>query len=182
MKVFLVFTIVSLLAIAPVSAPSVDAQENLEQAARNCAQIKKKSKRLKCYDALFRDADDTDDAGDDDDHNLARKAPQAAVDAAPGKKEPSREDAFGAPKQKEQKDEKLKSIKTTLDSFTVYRSGKARLRLANGQIWDTKEEIPSYLLKIGTAVEIKRGALKSYRAIFKGSKASFGVRRYVRKK
>ncbi len=94
---------------APVSAD--DDSDAAHKAAKECATIQKKSKRLACYDALFREQKGEKTEEDRKENRELDRTPDAVVTKEPQ----SQEDAFGAPKK--QDEEELQSIESAVKAY-----------------------------------------------------------------
>ena len=94
----------------------------------------------------------------------AVKTPQAVSPAVAPKPALSAEQQFG---KNVVADKNLKSITSNIKSAQTSRSGKMRVTLENGQVWQQLNsdnfKITPARLRRQTSVEIKRGALGSYR-------------------
>lgn len=161
-RILAAYAAIALAAVVPVTADDSDTGETTTREAQKCAMVKKATKRLACYDALFIETFAAD-------QEVER--PDRAVSTP--------EDNFGV--QTRVEDREPQSIESTLTSFKVGRSGGASLTLSNGQTWTTREKIPSFVLKKGAIVVIKRGVLNSYRMTLNGKNRAYRVKRFVAK-
>lgn len=162
-------------------------QNNELESVEKCREITDDADRLACYDSAFENMASLKDTRSQK-KDLERALKEANKRAEKAEKElrkqqgqqddpaASQEDRFGAPLEQGT----LTVIESTIVDFRHSRSGKARIRLENGQIWDTKEKVPAHALKKGIVVRIKRGAIRSFRMTFIDRGVTVRASRYVK--
>lgn len=143
-----------LLAAAVAAASPVDAGE--------CAPITDDSRRLACYDSLFRAPARSATIADHPQPSPASTSAPAAVAAAP------LEQDFGLTDlQRAERDgprDTLDEIRAVVTEIYESRVGKPSYMLDNGQRWRQVEATDRPMLKVGAVVVIRAAAFGSFMA------------------
>ncbi|WP_417319254.1 hypothetical protein [Emcibacter sp.] len=155
----------SFVAVVFMGALPVQAEaSSLENQIKKCRAIESDSARLACYDALGR-------------ASTAVAVPDKAVEPVV----PRAEQNFGAEKvEKKATDskEELSSITATVTKVVWSPRKQFAVYLDNGQIWMQKDNQRVNLPDEDFTVEIKKGALGSYKMTVPGRKSFIRVVRY----
>ncbi len=104
----------------------------------------------------------------------ARAAAEAETAAAAAKQ---RELAFGDAKASAVAEERLESITSQIEEIFIDARKQPLFLLENGQMWRQTDGLPLVLARTGMDVEIRRGALGSFRMTVPRTKTTISVRR-----
>jgi hypothetical protein len=177
MKRLTFFTAVSLAAL---SSTTLQAQ-NLD-ALKACARISNETARLNCYDdaVIAIDAALAAEIAARKQEMLARQAEEKRL--AEAKAAQDKVNSFGAnnlppEKQPETKIEAPDILDARIEVASYDPYGNLVALLDNGQTWVQTETLTMPKIKIGDTVQIKRGALGSYRMIIPRMNRAFPVKR-----
>ena len=151
-------TIVFLLSINSLSAK-----------VEECVKIKDDTARLECFDSLFLDKKDIDEANE----VIIEKEEKQIIE-----NESYEQTNFGLSIKQRQKDteEELK-INSKILSVSQKLNFQLVIILENGQIWQSVEKIRDIRLRDGFEVEITEGFLSGYTLRVPGKKIKIRVRR-----
>ena len=151
-------TIVFLLSINSLSAK-----------VEECVKIKEDTARLECFDSLFLDKKDIDEANE----VIIEKEEKQIIE-----NESYEQTNFGLSIKQRQKDteEELK-INSKILSVSQKLNFQLVIILENGQIWQSVEKIRDIRLRDGFEVEITEGFLSGYTLRVPGKKIKIRVRR-----
>ena len=151
-------TIVFLLSINSLSAK-----------VEECVKIKDDTARLECFDSLFLDKKDIDEANE----VIIEKEEKRIIE-----NESYEQTNFGLSIKQRQKDteEELK-INSKILSVSQKLNFQLVIILENGQIWQSVEKIRDIRLRDGFEVEITEGFLSGYTLRVPGKKIKIRVRR-----
>ena len=151
-------TIVFLLSINSLSAK-----------VEECVKIKEDTARLECFDSLFLDKKDIDEANE----VIIEKEEKQIIE-----NESYEQKNFGLSIKQRQKDteEELK-INSKILSVSQKLNFQLIIILENGQIWQSVEKIRDIRLRDGFEVEITEGFLSGYTLRVPGKKIKIRVRR-----
>ena len=151
-------TIVFLLSINSLSAK-----------VEECVKIKDDTARLECFDSLFLDKKDIDEANE----VIIEKEEKQIIE-----NESYEQKNFGLSIKQRQKDteEELK-INSKILSVSQKLNFQLVIILENGQIWQSVEKIRDIRLRDGFEVEITEGFLSGYTLRVPGKKIKIRVRR-----
>ena len=151
-------TIVFLLSINSLSAK-----------VEECVKIKEDTARLECFDSLFLDKKDIDEANE----VIIEKEEKQIIE-----NESYEQKNFGLSIKQRQKDteEELK-INSKILSVSQKLNFQLVIILENGQIWQSVEKIRDIRLRDGFEVEITEGFLSGYTLRVPGKKIKIRVRR-----
>ena len=151
-------TIVFLLSINSLSAK-----------VEECVKIKDDTARLECFDSLFLDKKDIDEANE----VIIDKVDKQIIE-----NESYEQKNFGLSIKQRQKDteEELK-INSKILSVSQKLNFQLVIILENGQIWQSVEKIRDIRLRDGFEVEITEGFLSGYTLRVPGKKIKIRVRR-----
>ena len=151
-------TIVFLLSINSLSAK-----------VEECVKIKDDTARLECFDSLFLDKKDIDEANE----VIIEKEDKQIIE-----NESYEQKNFGLSIKQRQKDteEELK-INSKILSVSQKLNFQLVIILENGQIWQSVEKIRDIRLRDGFEVEITEGFLSGYTLRVPGKKIKIRVRR-----
>ena len=151
-------TIVFLLSINSLSAK-----------VEECVKIKEDTARLECFDSLFLDKKDIDEANE----VIIEKEDKQIIE-----NESYEQKNFGLSIKQRQKDteEELK-INSKILSVSQKLNSQLVIILENGQIWQSVEKIRDIRLRDGFEVEITEGFLSGYTLRVPGKKIKIRVRR-----
>ena len=156
MKYFL--TIVFLLSINSLSAK-----------VEECVKIKEDTARLECFDSLFLDKKDIDEANE----VIIEKEEKQIIE-----NESYEQKNFGLSIKQRQKDSKEElKINSKILSVSQKLNFQLVIILENGQIWQSVEKIRDIRLRDGFEVEITEGFLSGYTLRVPGKKIKIRVRR-----
>ena len=151
-------TIVFLLSINSLSAK-----------VEECVKIKDDTARLECFDSLFLDKKDIDEANE----VIIEKEEKQIIE-----NESYEQKNFGLSIKQRQKDteEELK-INSKILSVSQKLNFQLVIILENGQIWQSVEKIRDIRLRDGFEIEITEGFLSGYTLRVPGKKIKIRVRR-----
>ena len=150
--------LLGLPAVAAAQAP---------KALLDCTAILNDSERLACYDAAVKTfSAEARSVSETREAQAARLAAAAAAATAAQKA-----DSFGREgvKGSGRSDGRIESVDSVLKEVLTDSVGKSVFILENGQIWRQADGFRLPNARAGAAVEIRRGAMGSYRLMVKGS-------------
>tara|TARA_B100000401_G_scaffold148101_1_gene98512 strand:- start:108 stop:584 length:477 start_codon:yes stop_codon:yes gene_type:complete len=151
-------TIVFLLSINSLSAK-----------VEECVKIKEDTARLECFDSLFLDKKDIDEANE----VIIEKEEKQIIE-----NESYEQKNFGLSIKQRQKDSKEElKINSKILSVSQKLNFQLIIILENGQIWQSVEKIRDIRLRDGFEVEITEGFLSGYTLRVPGKKIKIRVRR-----
>ena len=151
-------TIVFLLSINSLSAK-----------VEECVKIKDDTARLECFDSLFLDNKDIDEANE----VIIEKEDKQIIE-----NESYEQKNFGLSIKQRQKDSKEElKINSKILSVSQKLNFQLVIILENGQIWQSVEKIRDIRLRDGFEVEITEGFLSGYTLRVPGKKIKIRVRR-----
>ena len=151
-------TIVFLLSINSLSAK-----------VEECVKIKDDTARLECFDSLFLDKKDIDEANE----VIIEKEDKQIIE-----NESYEQKNFGLYIKQRQKDSKEElKINSKILSVSQKLNFQLVIILENGQIWQSVEKIRDIRLRDGFEVEITEGFLSGYTLRVPGKKIKIRVRR-----
>jgi len=151
-------TIVFLLSINSLSAK-----------VEECVKIKDDTARLECFDSLFLDKKDIDEANE----VIIEKEEKQIIE-----NESYEQKNFGLSIKQRQKDSKEElKINSKILSVSQKLNFQLVIILENGQIWQSVEKIRDIRLRDGFEVEITEGFLSGYTLRVPGKKIKIRVRR-----
>ena len=151
-------TIVFLLSINSLSAK-----------VEECVKIKEDTARLECFDSLFLDKKDIDEANE----VIIEKEEKQIIE-----NESYEQKNFGLSIKQRQKDSKEElKINSKILSVSQKLNFQLVIILENGQIWQSVEKIRDIRLRDGFEVEITEGFLSGYTLRVPGKKIKIRVRR-----
>ena len=151
-------TIVFLLSINSLSAK-----------VEECVKIKDDTARLECFDSLFLDKKDIDEANE----VIIEKEDKQIIE-----NESYEQKNFGLSIKQRQKDSKEElKINSKILSVSQKLNFQLVIILENGQIWQSVEKIRDIRLRDGFEVEITEGFLSGYTLRVPGKKIKIRVRR-----
>jgi hypothetical protein len=160
------------LALAPATAAE------LPPAVLACASEVQDAARLACYDSAVKAASAEARRRVEAREVEGRKAAEAAAAAAAAaavaaeaSAEEARKAAFGKPRD----ESAVAGLTAVIQEVLRDATGKAVFVLDNGQIWRQADGFSLPSAKVGVAVELKRGALGSYRLVPANSNRSVQV-------
>jgi hypothetical protein len=168
------------ISLAALSGTALQAQ-NLD-ALKACARISSEPERLNCYDnaVIAIDAALATEIAARKQEMLARQAEEKRL--AEAKAVQNKVDSFGASnlppaRQPENRAETSDILDAKIEVASTDAFGNLVALLDNGQTWIQIETITLPRIKAGDAVQIKRGALGSYRMVILRMSRGFPVKR-----
>lgn len=143
----------SLALLPPLAAAAAGGPKS----PRDCSQIPDREQRLACFDSFYPKGSQAP---------LPVLASTAARDAADGV---AAEHLFGlndevrrARGERIEADAAPAQIQSALAGFEPLGPGRLRLTLANGQVWDQVEAVPSFQPRAGDPITVRQASLGSY--------------------
>lgn len=140
-----------------LSASAQAAEEQMVERVAKCRSITTAAERLACFDR----------AAESVDPSVARSESERAFADAEDTPEEfgTRGSAIAKKRAEEQKAQSpdVTAIEGVVTALTRAPHGEWVVTLNNGQVWRQKQAQTTFVLKVGEAVSIKRGALGSYR-------------------
>lgn len=133
-----------------------------------CARLSNEAERLACYDAAIAASDSVIAAEIAARKREAMLREAEAKRAAEAKAAQTKVDSFGAnnlppSRQPEKMSDTPDKLTAKIESLSYNQLGYLSVRLDNGQSWSQTESYSLPKIIVGDEVEIKRGALGSYR-------------------
>ena len=142
---------------------------SLSAKVEECVKIKDDTARLECFDSLFLDKKDIDEANE----VIIEKVDKQIIE-----NESYEQKNFGLSIKQRQKDtEKELKINSKILSVSQKLNFQLVIILENGQIWQSVEKIRDIRLRDGFEVEITEGFLSGYTLRVPGKKIKIRVRR-----
>ena len=142
---------------------------SLSAKVEECVKIKDDTARLECFDSLFLDKKDIDEANE----VIIEKEEKQIIE-----NESYEQKNFGLSIKQRQKDSKEElKINSKILSVSQKLNFQLVIILENGQIWQSVEKIRDIRLRDGFEVEITEGFLSGYTLRVPGKKIKIRVRR-----
>ena len=142
---------------------------SLSAKVEECVKIKEDTARLECFDSLFLDKKDIDEANE----VIIEKEEKQIIE-----NESYEQKNFGLSIKQRQKDSKEElKINSKILSVSQKLNFQLIIILENGQIWQSVEKIRDIRLRDGFEVEITEGFLSGYTLRVPGKKIKIRVRR-----